>query len=482
MELLLFILPAFFALSVLVLPQGFVRAYGLLGSLATLAITVVLIANYDPGSGVDKFISQDWIPMYGLTMNFGFDGISLVMLLLTTVLVPLILLSNFGRELSSNRLFTSMVFLMQLGLIGVFVSLDGIWFYVFWEVTLIPIFLIAYWFGEPERKAALTKFFIYTFFGSLFMLAALIGIKSYGAATFMIEDLIAVELAPEVAIWLMGGFFLAFAIKIPIFPFHTWQPATYAKSPMAGTMLLSGIMLKMALYGMIRWMLPLFPEAMECATYPVIILGTIGVVYAAILAIKQDDMKRLFAFASISHVGLIAAGIMTADKDSISGSILQMLNHGLVAVGLFLAADVIERRLGTRSLRDLGGIAKQAPKFAFWFAALAFASVSVPLTSGFIGEFLILKGLFQFEAIIGVIAGTTLILGAVYTFRAYQLSMYGPVNTNPFADLSMSELIVFAVIMIAVVFLGIYPKAIIDFVEPSVANIVSIVNQTPLVP
>ncbi|HLP54838.1 MAG TPA: NADH-quinone oxidoreductase subunit M [Fluviicola sp.] len=481
MELLLFILPVFFALSVLVMPQSFVRAYGLIGGLATLALTVVLMANYNPDGGMHSFVAQQWIQAYGITLHFGYDGISLMMLLLTTVLVPLILLSNFGRELSSNRLFTSMVFLMQLGLIGVFISLDGIWFYVFWEITLIPIFLIAYWFGEPERKAALMKFFMYTFFGSLFMLASLIGLKSF-AASFAIEDLQAVELAPEVATWLMGGFFLAFAIKVPIFPFHTWQPSTYSKSPMAGTMLLSGIMLKMALYGMLRWMLPLFPEALDCVTYPIIILGTIGVVYGAILAIKQDDMKRLFAFASISHVGLIAAGIMTADKDTLSGSILQMINHGLVAVGLFLAADVIERRLGTRSLRELGGIAKQAPKFAFWFAALAFASVSVPFTSGFVGEFLILKGMFSFDCVIGIVAGSTLILGAVYTFRAYQLSMYGPVKTSAFADLSMSELIVFAVIIIAVVFLGVYPKAVIDFVEPSVTNLLASIKQTPLVP
>jgi NADH-quinone oxidoreductase subunit M len=490
LELLLFILPVFFALSVLLVPQNFVRAYGLLGGLASLVLTVILIAHYAPGEGetMHKFVSQSWLPSLGITLNFGYDAISLIMVLLTTFLVPLILLSNYSRELASNKLFTSMVFLMQFGLIGVFISLDAIWFYIFWEITLIPIYLIAFWFGDPERKAALTKFFIYTFFGSLFMLASIIGLKAY-AATFAIEDLYAVELAPKAAMWLLSGFFLAFAIKVPIFPFHTWQPDTYSKAPMAGTMLLSGIMLKMALYGMLRWMLPLFPEALDCVTWPIIILGTTGVVYGAVLAIKQNDMKRLFAFASISHVGLIAAGIMTADKDTLSGSMVQMINHGLVAVGLFLAADVIERRLGTRSLRDLGGIAKQAPKFAFWFAALAFASVSVPFTSGFVGEFLLLKGLFTFDCAIGIIAGTTLILGAVYTFRAYQLSMYGPVKTNAFADLSWSELSVFAIIMIAVVFLGIYPKAVVDFVEPSIVHLLEFVKplqlqglETPIVP
>jgi NADH-quinone oxidoreductase subunit M len=385
-ELLLFILPVFFALSVLIVPKSGVRAYGIIGSLAVLGVVIACMMQYSNNGTVYLFADKkDWLS--GITLTFGYDGISLLMLLLTAVLVPLILVSNFKNDLAENRLFTSMVFFMQLGLIGVFVSMDGLWFYIFWEITLIPIFLISWWFGAPERKAALMKFFIYTFVGSLAMLAALIGIK-VNAASFYIEDLKAVVFTSKVACWLALGFFLAFAIKIPIFPFHTWQPDTYTKSPMAGTMLLSGIMLKMALYGMIRWMVPLFPEAMACIQYPIIILATIGVVYAAVIAIKQKDMKRVFAFASMSHVGLIAAAIMTWDFDALSGSMVQIINHGLVVVGLFLSVEIIERRTNTRNLDELGGFAKQAPKFAFWFAALAFASVSVPLTSGFIGEFL----------------------------------------------------------------------------------------------
>lgn len=477
MEHLLFIIPVFFALSVLVVPQNFVRTYGLLGGLASLVLTILLIAGYkQPDTAMYHMIAdKQWLESLGITLSFGYDAISLIMVLLTNVLVPLVLLSNFGRELSSNRLFTSMVFLMQLGLVGVFVALDGIWFYIFWEVTLIPIYLIAYWFGEPERKAALTKFFIYTFFGSLFMLASFIALKSYGSPSFAITDLYLVSMLVKVPVWVMGGFFLAFAIKIPIFPFHTWQPDTYSKAPMAGTMLLSGIMLKMALYGMIRWMIPLAGVSMmKDFGMLVIVLGVTGVVYGAVLAIRQNDIKRLFAFSSISHVGLIAAGIIVFDKDSLTGAIVQMINHGLIALGLFLAADVIERRLGTRRLSELGGIAKQAPKFAFWFAALAFAAVSVPLTSGFIGEFLLLKGLYGYNAVIGIVAGTTLILGAVYTFRAYQLSMYGPVKTASFTDLHWSETLVFAIIIGTVVYLGIYPQAVIGFVEPAINNLLDL--------
>lgn len=482
MELLLLLIPAFFALSVWLLPQGAVRIFGLIGGLATLAITACLACCYQPDSGIHYILKGEWIAAFGMTKNMGYDGISLVMLFITNGLIPIILLANYSRELASDRRFTSMLFFMQVGLIGVFLSFDGILFYLFWELTLLPIYLIAYWYGDSDRKAALLKFFIYTFFGSLFMLASLIGLKSM-ATSFAWEDLAAVELTAKMAFWLMGGFFLAFAIKVPLFPFHTWQPDTYTKAPMAGTMLLSGIMLKMALYGMIRWMIPLFPEALDCVTEPIIILGVIGVVYGAILAIKQNDMKRLFAYASISHVGLIAAGIMTFDKDTLSGSMIQMINHGLVAVGLFLAADIIERRVGTRQLDQLGGFAKQAPSFGFWFAALAFASVSVPFTSGFIGEFLLLKGLYSYHWLIGVIAGTTLILGAVYTFRAYQLSMYGPVTATAFEDLTWSEWLAFAIIMVVVVVLGICPQCVISFVEPSIASLIELVkNPTPLVP
>jgi NADH-quinone oxidoreductase subunit M len=269
----------------------------------------------------------------------------------------------------------------------------------------------------------------------------------------------------------MGGFFLAFAIKIPLFPFHTWQPSTYTVSPMAGTMLLSGLMLKMALFGMIRWMLPLAPEAKSEMTCLVITLGLIGIVYAAIIAIKQSDIKRVFAFASISHVGLIAAGIMLFTKDSLTASFIQIINHSLVAVGLFLAAGILENRLNTREFSQMGGVAKLAPKFAFWFAVIGFASVSVPFTSGFIGEFLLLKGLYGYNWIVGLVAGTTLVFGAVYTLRAYQLSMYGSPKIEGFKDLTWNELLAFFIISVIIVVLGVYPQVVIDFVGPSLDNL-----------
>ena len=473
MEILL--IPCLFALIALVVPSNFMRQFSLVGSLVSLVAACIRVSSFD--STKFEAITSEHVTNFGLTFKMGYDGMSLFMIILTNVITFLILLSNYNRELSSNRTFTSLVFFMQAALLGVFASFDGLLFYIFWELTLIPVFLIALWFGAPGNKAALMKFFIYTFVGSLAMLLSLFAIKS-SAASFSHADLMAVELTAKSAYWIFGGFFIAFAIKIPLFPFHMWQPDTYTTSPMAGTMLLSALMLKMALYGMIRWMIPLAPEALAEMTYPIVVLGIIGVVYAGVLAIKQNDIKRLFAFASISHVGLIAAGAVLINHDNWTAVFIQMGNHSLVAVGLFLAADIIEHRSGKRTLSDLGGIAKVAARFAFMFGALVLASISVPLSSGFIGEFLLLKGVFSYNWMIGAIAGTTLIVGAVYTLRAYQLSMYGAPKPAPFADLRPNEWLAFLIIMLLIVSFGVFPQSIINFVGPSVNNLIESINNT----
>lgn len=461
----LFIIPLLFALLSALAPKSFVRYVGLLGALMTLVFTLFHVSTFDPTSTVELF-NPNFTTTFGLTFKMSYDGMGLIMVLLTNVMVPIILLSNLNQSTANEKSFNSMVLLMQFGLIGVFTAMDGIMFYVFWELTLIPIFLIALWFGAPDRRTTLIKFFIYTFVGSLAMLLSLMALGTY-EGDFSHESLMAIQLSSKSAFWIMSGFFLAFAIKIPLFPFHTWQPSTYTVAPMAGTMLLSALMLKMALYGMIRWMIPLAPEAMDDMTCIVITLGLIGIVYAAIIAIKQSDIKRLFAFASISHVGLIAAGIMLFNKEALSASFIQIINHSLVAVGLFLAAGILENRLGTRNLDAMGGVAKLAPKFGFWFAVIAFASVSVPFTSGFIGEFLLIKGLYGYNWIVGLVAGSTLVFGAVYTLRAYQLSMYGSPKIESFKDLTWNEMLSFGLITLIVVFIGVYPQVVIDFVGPS---------------
>lgn len=470
----LFIIPLIFAILTAVAPKNVMRYIGLIGALTTLAATIARVVSFSPETTVSLF-DPNIITSFGLTFKMGYDGMSLFMVLLTNVMVPIILLSNLNRPIADERSFNGMTLFMQFALIGVFTAMDGIMFYIFWEITLIPIFLIALWYGAPERKAVLTKFFIYTFVGSLAMLLSLMALGTY-TTDFSYQSLIAIELSTKAAFWIMSGFFLAFAIKIPLFPFHTWQPSTYTAAPMAGTMLLSALMLKMALFGIIKWMIPLAPEALNDFKCIIITLGIIGVVYAGIIAIKQSDIKRLFAFSSISHVGLIAAGIMLFDKDTLSAVFIQMANHSLVAVGLFLAADVLESRLGTRKLAEMGGVAKLAPKFAFWFALIGFASVSVPFTSGFIGEFLILKSLYGYNWIVGLIAGTTLVFGAVYTLRAYQLSMFGAPKMENFKDLTWNEIAAFFILTVIIVGLGVYPQVVIDFVGPSLDNLFSTIQ------
>lgn len=473
MELL--VIPLIISLFALITPNALMKILSIVGSIASIVVGVTHAVFYNTNHGFVKLNNGFDEKSLGFTGILGYDGISLMMILLVNVVILLVALSAYKSEIASQRRFTAMLFLMQFALVGVFLSFDGLLFYIFWELTLIPVFLIAYWYGIGEKRKVLMKFFIYTFVGSLGMLLALILIKQY-AYSFAYGDLLMAQLPVKAAFWIMGGFFLAFAIKIPLLPFHTWQPDTYTLAPSAGTMLLSALMLKMALYGMIRWMLPLAPEALGDYRDLIIVLGVIGVIYAAVVAIKMNDMKRLFAYASISHVGLIAAGIVIWNLNSLQGAMIQMINHGLIAVALFFAVEIIVRRRNTTQLSELGGIATLAPKFAFWFAVIGFASVSVPFTSGFIGEFLLIKGVYDYHWILGGIVGLTIILGAVYTFRAYQLSMFGaPSAGSTFEDLHWSEILVFAIISGLVVLLGVYPKLVLDFTGPSFENLLKLI-------
>jgi NADH-quinone oxidoreductase subunit M len=457
------------------IPRNSIKLFGLVGSLVSAAITIIHILNFEIGSSVSLFETTE-MP-FGLTFQIGYDGLGLLMIALTNFIIPIILLSNFrNTNTSENSTFHALVFFMQFGLLGVFTAADGILFYIFWEFTLIPAFLILYWFGNGTNKVLL-KFFIYTLIGSLGMLLSFIalGLK---ANSFAYADLLAVHLPAKEACWIISGFLLAFAIKIPLFPFHTWQPDTYTSAPMSGTMLLSALMLKMALFGMIKWMIPLVPEGVAEIKWLVIVLGVVGILYAGVICIKQQDIKRLFAYASISHLGLIAAGIMVFTKDALVGASVQIVNHSLIAIGLFLVADILESRLKTRDLKQMQGTATLAPKFGFWFAIIAFASVSVPFTAGFIGEFTLLKELTEFHFAVGLLSATTLVFGAVYTLRAYQLSMFGAPKNDSFEDLHWNELLVFVLLTIAIVGIGLFPQFIADLVGPSLDKLIIIFNET----
>jgi NADH-quinone oxidoreductase subunit M len=411
--------------------------------------------------------------------HLNIDGLTLVMLGLTNFLMPLILLTAHREHEQKGAAYFSLMLLMQVGLNGVFMAKDGFVFYVFWELTLIPIYFIALLWGGANRKAATMKFFAYTMFGSLFMLLAFIYLylKSAELASFRIEDLYLLSLGYKEQLFVFLAFFLAFAIKIPIFPFHTWQPNTYTDSPTQGTMLLSGIMLKMGLYSLIRWLLPIAPMGTKVLLPIIMVLCVIGVIYASIIAIQQNHIKRLLAYSSIAHVGIISAGIFSLTYVGMQGAVVQMVAHGVNIVGLFLAADILIQRTKITDINSMGGVRSQAPKFATAFLIVLLASVALPLTNAFVGEYMMLYGIWQYNSYLGAVAGTSVILGAVYMFRLYQKSMLGDTNnifTKNFEDLDVIELAVFSVIIFAVFVFGIKPDIITDLSAPVIKLIVEL--------
>jgi NADH-quinone oxidoreductase subunit M len=449
-------------------------------AIANLAVSIFASVGFNGDGSMNHEFSVAWLPQAGISFSLGMDGVSLLMVLLTNLLAPLIVLSSHSRAFDNEPRYYGLVLMMLGALNGVFLAQDGLLFYIFYELALIPIYFICAIWGGQDRIRVTLKFFIYTFVGSLFMLVALLYVylQTPGNHSFAWADLVQVQLSPAAANWVMLGFFLAFAVKMPVFPFHTWQPDTYVTSPTGGTMLLSGIMLKMGIYGVIRWMVPLAPEGMHFWTPIFMVLAVVGIVYASIIAVKQSDLKRLIAYSSIAHVGLIAAGVLAWNKAGMQGSLIQMLNHGINVVGLFFIVDLIERRIGTRTLADMGGIAKSAPKFAALFMIVMLGSVAVPLTNGFPGEFLLLNGVWNYNVWLGVAAGLTIIFGAVYMLRAYGLAMFGEANreTAQFQDVNANEWVVLGVIAGLVVVLGFFPQLVLNLTDGSVNKILGAVQ------
>lgn len=425
-------------------------------------------------------ISYPWSSSIKSTLHFGVDGMSMLLLLLTNILVPFIILSSFNKEKKFNHNFYALVLLMQFGLVGAFTALDGLLFYIFWEVTLIPIWFIAgLWGDEENRIKVTTKFFVYTFVGSLFMFIGFIYVYNH-AASFALTDMYNAKLdatQQTIVFWLI---FLAFAVKLPVFPLHNWQPDTYTFSPTQGTMLLSGIMLKMAIYGVLRYLLPIAPNALlGTSGQAVMILSVIGIVYGAVIAIIHFDIKKIIAYSSFSHVGLMVAGIfasaiLTAKGgftfEGAQGALVQTFAHGINVVGLFYCADILIRKFNTRDIRQMGGLAKKAPKFAVLFLIIVLGSMAVPLTNGFVGEFILLKSVFDYDKVVLVFAGLTVIFGAVYLLRMYGKAMFGPINeeqAGTLTDISAVEFTVLASLSVFVIVLGIFPTPLIEMVNSS---------------
>lgn len=475
---ILIFLPVIAALAVLLFKNGTAKHAALTFSVAELAIALYFLSKFVPDASTQFKVDMPWIPKMGVYFTAGIDGISMILVLLTAILVPLIILTTYKHQYKNEGAFYALILFMQAGMLVVFTALDGFLFYVGWEAALIPIYFICSLWGGANRIRVTLKFFIYTFSGSLFMLVAIIYLYLQSPAnTYSLLDFYKLGLDAHHQAFVFWAFFLAFAIKMPLFPLHTWQPDTYTEAPSAGTMLLSGIMLKMGIYGVIRWMIPNAPLGFFDWQSMTIMLSVIGVGYASIIAFKQNDGKRLVAYSSIAHVGLIAAGIFVFTIEGLQGAMIQMLSHGINVVGMFFIWDIISRRLNTRSISDLGGIAKVAPKFAVAFLIIVLGTVALPLTNGFVGEFLLLSSVFQWNIWMVTAAGLTMIFGAVYMLRMYKKVMHGPTNdlTLTFTDISGSETIALSIICALIIVIGIYPQPILHISDASVTHLFNVV-------
>ncbi len=426
-------------------------------------------------SDVQFSMNIPWIETLGINFYIGMDGISLVLVLLTTLLTPLIILSSFNTEYDKPNVFYGLILIMQSALVGVFVARDAFLFYIFWELALIPIYFICLLWGGENKGKVTFKFFLYTLVGSLIMLLGIIFLY-LKTGSFAYEDFLSVTLTGAEQTFVFWTFFMAFAIKMPIFPLHTWQPNTYTIAPTQGTMLLSGIMLKMGIYGVIRWMLPIVPAAMIEWGPIVMTLSVIGIVYASVIAIMQKDFKKLIAYSSIAHVGLISAGVFSRTEEGLQGSMIQMISHGFCAVGLFFVIDLIYNRTKTMEIEKLGGIRNQAPFLTVMFVIIMLGSVALPLTSGFVGEYLLFIGVFMRSEWLAAIAGLSIILGAVYMLNTFQKVMLGEPKAefNGFKALALSEKTVLVIICFFILYIGVYPKTFLELSEPSVKALLEI--------
>lgn len=446
-------------------------------SLVQLLVSIPFVCSFTNDGSVQFEQSFTWIESLNIHFHIGLDGISLPLVLLTNALFPLIILTTFSRAYKHS--FYALASFMQVGLLLVFLALDAFTFYVGWEAALIPIYFICGLWGDGDRIRVNLKFFIYTFLGSLLMLVAIIYLaQQTPGGSFEWTSFTALDLSEHSQRWLFWAFFVAFAIKIPIIPFHSWQPSTYRHAPAAGSMLLAGIMLKMGTYGVIRWLIPVLPFGVHAYGHLALVLCIIGIVYASIIAFKQQHVKTLIAYSSIAHVGLITAGIFVWDQQGLQGALLQMVNHGISVVGLFFVLDIIKSRTSSHHLYELGGLATRMPILSICFIILIMGAVGLPLTNGFVGEFLLLKSLYSLGIWYAAIAGLTLIFGAVYMLRLFQKSMLGPLSFRyeQVEDAKGSEVIVLVIICALVLYLGIFPNTLLQLSAESVTKFIQLVN------
>ena len=461
--------------------EPMVRFVALGVSLVTFALTLMLWWRFDPSSAEYQFVEQRaWIPTFGIQYYIGVDGISLFLIVLTGFLTPLALLSSWESVHKSVKLFSFFMLALETAMLGVFVSIDLFLFYIFWDAMLIPMyFLIGVW-GYERRIYAAVKFILYTMAGSVLMLIAIIGLawvhaSATGAPSFNLLDLYGLTLSWRMEMWFFLAFALAFAIKVPIFPFHTWLPDAHVEAPTAGSIILAGVLLKMGTYGLLRFAFPLFPNA---AIYfaPVLgVLAVIGIIYGALVAMVQPDMKKLVAYSSVSHLGFVVLGLCALNVQGVQGSVYQMLNHGVSTGGLFMMVGMLSDRRHTRLISEFGGLKAVTPRLVTAFLLITLSSIALPGTNGFVGEFLILIGAFRWDAWLAAMAASGVILSAVYMLWMFQRVNYGPVTNEKnrsLPDLSPREWSLVVPIVAMAIVMGVVPGVFLRPMEPSVDRLI----------
>lgn len=449
------------------------KNWALLSSAITLAVAVAGIF-FLPSHNLSY--DAAWLPELGSRFSLITDGMGKMLVLLTTVSFPVIIIATARNQYKNPGSFYALLLLSQTGLLGVFLAADALVFYFFWELALVPVYFLCSAWGGEKRIAVTFKFFVYTFVGSLLMLAGILYLYFQSADhSFALQSFYHMKLTAGQEALIFWLFFIAFAIKMPVFPFHTWQPDAYEQSPTAVTMIMSGVMVKMGIFALLRWLLPVFPHASAQYANIVILLSVAGMLYASLIAIRQDDIKRLIAYSSIVHIGLMSAAVFAHNQTGLEGVMIQMFNHGINVIGLWIVADVIEQQLGTRKFSDLGGLAQKAPAMAILLVVMAFANIALPLTNAFVGEFLMFNGLFRYNIWIAAVAGISIILAAVYTLNMVQKVLYGSTTavTENAREIGGNVQWMLAILVIIIVALGVYPQPMIDLTKDTVHAILA---------
>jgi NADH-quinone oxidoreductase subunit M len=453
-----------------------IRLIGMIFSLLTFIVSLPLFFNFEPTASNMQFIEKvSWIEKLNINYYVGIDGISLLLVLLTTFLMPICILSTYKAINEKVKEFISLMLILETSMLGVFCALDMVLFYIFWETTLIPMYFIIGIWGGPRRIYATIKFVLFTMAGSVLMLIGILALyflnlKATGISTFEVTKYFGLKLPYIQQYWLFLAFFLGFAIKVPMFPFHTWLPDAHVEAPTAGSVILAGVLLKMGTYGFLRFSIPILPQAAKDFAFLLFILSAIGIIYGALMALVQEDVKKLVAYSSVSHLGYCMIGMFAFTHNGVAGSILQMINHGLSTGALFLLVGMIYERAHTRLIDKFGGVANVMPKFWAFFMIVTLSSIGLPLTNGFIGEILVIFGVFEVSKIYAALTASGMILGAIYMLWMFKRVMYGVPNEKilKLTDLDVREIIVLLPIIIMIFWIGIYPNTFLSKIETSI--------------